>query len=378
MKRLYVPKRFPSAHLEIIEQANEILARRRSEGFASMTLREVYYQFIARDLFPDDRRWTWENNKWLRDKDGSNPVSTKNAQPNYKWLGTILVDARLAGLIDWDRMADNVRSASIRGGGWVDVPHYAESIGTDYVRRTHDSQDVWIEVWVEKDAQVGVVDSIVRQWRISSFACRGNVSSSAIYEAARRLAERIASGKRVVLFHLGDHDPNGIDMSRDNEDRLTRMILVNLTTDYSLPFTVDDLADPEFDLADAWADVYVTFLHDQDNDDDLYDEDAFVFRRIGLNMDQIEAFNPPPSPAKITDSRAKGYIERFGEDSWELDALSPAAMREIIETNVAEFFDQAAFDAVVEQERQEREILAEIPRRWDEIEAFLRDNPEST
>jgi len=364
MKRRYAHKTFASAHLAIIEQANRVIEQRRSEGFSSMTLREIYYQFIAHDLFPDDRRWLWENNKWVRDKDGSNPNSTKNAQPNYKWLGQILVDARMAGLIDWNRMADNVRSASLRGGGWRDPAHYAESIGTDYARNTSSVQDVWIEVWVEKDAQVGIVDSIVREWRISSFACRGNVSSSAIYQAGLRLADKIQAGKRVVILHLGDHDPNGIDMSRDNEDRLRQMILVNLGVD---PLEVADCAALEDPGDEEWGFLW---------EDATTVEDPFLFRRIGLNMDQIREFNPPPSPAKITDSRARGYIERFGEDSWELDALTPAAMREIITANVLEFFDLDAFREVLDEEEIERNQLTSIADRWDEVAEALGDGEE--
>ncbi len=52
--------------------------------------------------------------------------------------------------------------------------------------------------------------------------------------------------------------------------------------------------------------------------------------RLALNMDQIREVDPPPNPAKVTDSRAKDYIARYGEESWELDALSPAYLGRLI------------------------------------------------
>lgn len=362
MKATYLHRDFPPAHLAIIDQANQVLAQRRRDGFATMTLREVYYQFIARDLFPDDRRFWWDRvaNKWVRDKEGTNQQSTKNAQPNYKWLGALLVDARMAGLIDWSSLADNVRSPDVGGDGYADVPEYASGIGSDYSRSTWEAQPFWIEVWVEKDAQVGIVRRVVSRWRLTSFACRGNVSSSAIYQAATRLTEKIEAGKQVVVLHLGDHDPNGIDMSRDNEDRLARMMLVNLGHD---PNDVDEAITGEY--VDTLWDSAADWMPDGNTGQ------LFTFRRIGLNLDQIRAFNPPPSPAKITDSRARSYIERFGQDSWELDALTPQALAAIITENVSEFFDQDAFDAITDEEEQERQSLMQIADRWDEVADVL-------
>lgn len=81
--------------------------------------------------------------------------------------------------------------------------------------------------------------------------------------------------ERRVILHLGDHDPSGIDMTRDISDRL-----------------------------------------------ELFGADVEV-KRIALNWDQIDEFTPPPNPAKLSDSRAGAYIAEYGDESWELDALEP-------------------------------------------------------
>jgi hypothetical protein len=102
-KIAYTPKRFSDSSLDLIEQANEIIAEYAEQDF-DLTLRQLYYQFVSRDTFPDDRTWSWTGTCWTKDPNG-----TKNATPNYKWLGTIVNDARLAGLIDWDTIVDRTR-----------------------------------------------------------------------------------------------------------------------------------------------------------------------------------------------------------------------------------------------------------------------------
>lgn len=95
----------------------------------------------------------------------------------------------------------------------------------------------------------------------------------------------LEAGQGAMIIHLGDHDPSGVDMSRDLEERIKMF---------------------------AEGDGAVGLV------------------RVALNMEQIRRYNPPPSPAKITDSRAVGYIRQFGHDSWELDALSPTQLDAIV------------------------------------------------
>lgn len=133
----------------------------------------------------------------------------------------------------------------------------------------------------EKDALLDPIERAARAADVPYLACRGYVSLSAMWQASQRFSE---DGRPVVLIHLGDHDPSGIDMTRDIDARLNEVF--------------------------AEADVTV--------------------KRIALNMDQIEQYHPPPNPAKITDSRAAGYIQEFGRESWELDALAPDVIEQLI------------------------------------------------
>ncbi|MBU6429986.1 MAG: hypothetical protein KGR26_13310, partial [Cyanobacteria bacterium REEB65] len=161
-----------------------------------------------------------------------------------------------------------------------------------------------------KEALVGVISGICNRLRVDFFACRGYNSQSEQWRAGQRFQGYQMKGQRPIVFHLGDHDPSGIDMTRDNRERL-----------------------------EMFAGVPV------------------AVQRLALNMPQIEELNPPPNPAKLTDVRARDYIERYGESSWELDALSPTYIRDLISSAVGRLRDEKAWETALAQEVGERQLM---------------------
>lgn len=91
------------------------------------------------------------------------------------------------------------------------------------------------------------------------------------------------------------------------------------------------------------------------------------FHRLALNMDQIELYDPPPNPTKLTDSRATGYIEQYGYECWELDALEPQVISDLIDKNVKRYRDDKLYRSVLEQERREKGMLEEVAQHWNRI-----------
>jgi hypothetical protein len=100
-------------------------------------------------------------------------------------------------------------------------------------------------------------------------------------------------------------------------------------------------------------------------------EPRFEVDRLALNMDQIEQYGPPPNPAKVTDSRARGYIATHGRQSWELDALEPTVMADLIESAIDELRDDVAWEAATAKEERFRLLLSEASGRWGEVEELL-------
>lgn len=315
-KICYIDKKFSAEHLSLIGIVNSIVTDYRSQGY-DLTLRQIYYQLVARDLFPDDRRFRWSGSKWVRDPNG-----TKNADPNYKWLGGIIDDGRLAGLIDWQAIIDRTRNLKSLSH-WETPGDIIVSAAQSYHIDKWMDQDCRVEVWVEKDALVGVVGQVCDRWDVPYFSCRGYTSSSEMWVASQRLKRHSNGGQTPVIIHLGDHDPSGKDMTRDIDDRLALFM------------------------------------------------GGLEVNRIALNMDQIEQYDPPPNPAKITDSRATKYIEEFGGESWELDALEPSVVDGLIDEKIQEIINIDLWEDASEKEEKDRQHLSEAAERWPEVVTLL-------
>lgn len=294
-KIAYIDKNFKPDRLDLIDRINTVIDDYERQGF-SLTLRQVYYQMVARAIIPNNER-------------------------SYKNLGNLISDARLAGLISWDAIEDRTRN--LRGNShWTTPGSMINSAAYSYKLDHWEDQKNYVEVWVEKDALIGIVGQICQQLDVNYFSCRGYVSQSEMWNAAQRLIRRQNRGQHIVLLHLGDHDPSGKDMSRDIMDRLR---------------------------------VFET-----------YDVE---FHRLALNMDQIEEYTPPPNPTKLTDSRASGYIDKYGHECWELDALEPTVIRDLIDENVCKYRNTRLFNSVIKREKEEQELLYDLSRHWDYVAA---------
>jgi hypothetical protein len=339
MRALYVARDFKPDSLRVIRQAEAIAAEYAAQGY-DLTLRQLYYQFVARGLIP-------------------------NRQSEYKRLGSLVNDARLAGLLDWDYIVDRTRSLSDLAH-WEDPAEIVAAVARQFRLAKWDTQPVRVEVWIEKEALAGVVERVCQRLDVPFFACRGYVSQSEQWAAGQRFYEAIAERDQdVVVLHLGDHDPSGLDMTRDNTDRLATFLrgdrIRHLVADYE---------------------ATVGPFPDRDDDPDTYREltdrlEAFVdrltVRRIALNMDQVLEYDPPPNPAKLTDSRVGPYLAEHGDESWELDALPPDVLAQLIEDHVDELRDDDARAEVAADEDRHRELLGACSSRWDDVCQLLED-----
>ena len=274
---------FRGASLDTIHLVNKVIEEYEDMGY-DLTLRQLYYQLVARGYI-------------------------ENSDRSYKRVGELINNARLAGLVDWHSITDRTRNMQSRSH-WDSPGQIINSAINQYFIDLRADQHVYIEVWVEKEALVEVVGKACHGLDVPYFACRGYVSQSEMWAAARRLAQEEGDrDTRSVILHLGDHDPSGVDMTRDIQDRLA-----------------------------------------------MFGADTEV-RRIALTYDQVQAYNPPPNPAKLTDSRCKAYIERYGDESWELDALNPTVIHDLITEHVDELTDFELLRSRKERLREEKDSM---------------------
>ncbi len=251
-----------------------------------MTVRQVFYRLVSLGLI----------------------AKTEN---EYKHtVVRLLSEMRLGGDLPYGWIADQTR--------WMRKPR---SFGTlhaalrqtaeTYRRALWADQDAYVEIWLEKDALVGVLYEVTEQYDVPLMVTRGYPSLSFLHEAASAIASQ---GKPAHLYYFGDHDPSGVDISRVVETRIRG-------------FT---LRSP---------------LH---------------FERVAVIPDQIAQWSLPTRPTKAGDSRGASFVG----GSVEVDAIPPKTLRSLVAGCIEQHIDQERLEQTKSIERLERTSLVELSRTW--------------
>ena len=292
MKEAFVYKNFSQNNIDKIALVNSILDEYNAQGF-DLSLRQLYYQLVARGYI-------------------------ENSTQSYKKLGSLVNNARLAGEVDWNMIVDRSRSQVINQH-WDNPGQIVAAAAYSFKVDKWENQPVHLEVMVEKDALSCVLEPVTQRQDIYFTANKGYPSASLLYRMSKRLQRYLDDGKSVYILHLGDHDPSGIDMTRDLADRL------GLFT--GLPVTI---------------------------------------QRLALNIDQVEQYNPPENPAKLSDTRASVYVAEYGYSSWELDALEPRVLAALVDNFVNEHRDETLWQETLDREAEMSQTLHEFAGRWED------------
>jgi hypothetical protein len=235
-----------------------------------------------------------------------------NSEKEYKRLSGIVSDARLSGLLDWDAIEDRVRVPR-QCSEWPNIRALVAGAIYGYRLPRWEGQDFYVELWVEKDALAGVLAPLASEYHVTMMVNRGYSSQSAMYESAQRFIqddEQTQSSKDPVLLYLGDFDPSGEDMVRDIGERL-----------------------------------------------EMFGVGGLEVRKLALTETQIQLYRPPPNPAKLTDPRSAKFIAEHGASSWEVDALPPDVLQEIIRDALDGLVDAGKMNAVKEREERDKRAL---------------------
>jgi hypothetical protein len=232
----------------------------------------------------------------------------RNEERSYKNLSNLVSDARLAGMIDWDAIEDRIR-VPVKPPQFKDLHELVDAALYSYRLDRWNGQDNYVELWVEKDALAGVLRPLANQYHVTMMVNRGYSSQSAMYESFNRFLNEADKGKKLILLYLGDFDPSGEDMVRDIGDRMEMFgVSVNV-------------------------------------------------QKIALTLDQVHYYNPPPNPAKHSDPRSRDFISKYGASSWEVDAINPSELRNIIMRSIEANLDMDGMRIVVEKENEDKAKL---------------------
>jgi hypothetical protein len=261
---------------------------------SSMTVRQLFYQLVGQGTI---------------------------AKTEREYKGTVVRlagEMRRAGIIPYGWISDNTR--------WMRKPRSHSSLDAALAdaAQTHrhalwDNQDVYVEIWLEKDALAGVLYDLTAEWDVPLMVTRGYPSLSFLAEAADAIQ---AQGKDTHLYYFGDHDPSGKDIPRVVERDIREMA-------------------PDINIE---------------------------FHQVAVTPDQIAELDLPTRPTKETDSRSKN----FQGESVELDAIPPMILRSMVLPCIERHIDQSALQRTQRVEKAERETYAIIREILPDIKKWKR------
>ena len=303
MKQEYKKYRPRQKTLDQIEVMNEIIADYMADGYR-LTVRQLYYQLVSRNEIP-------------------------NTERSYQNTISLVSNARLGGLMDWNAIEDRTRAVRSQNH-WNNVEQIIRATISNYYLDRWDNQKYRPIVMIEKDALIGVIQSMCDRLDVPYLSCRGYASQTVLRNYGYgRMATQIMRNKHPVILHLGDLDPSGLDMSRDLSERLAMF-------------------------------------------SDGIEGIDFTFKRIALSMEQVDELQPPPNPAKVTDSRFEAYREIYGEESWELDALPPAYINDLLKKEIKLLTDGDKLAEVEKLQKVGTDYLTEVSGNTAFIEQALK------
>jgi len=286
------------------------IAREYANDDLILTLRQLYYQFVSRGL-------------------------EANGQHVYDRLGATLTKARYEGTFPISWLEDRGRDT-----GEMEWATNKDSVqaALHETRRAIQSCPYWylerskwwgqrelVSVWVEKEALSGVFADPCERHQVPLFACKGYPSVSALWSWLAAVMETRTAffhafgwSPKPVILYFGDHDPDGIEIPRSALNSLYKLL----------------------DLKEDWFTIEV--------------------ERMALTLDQVATYDPPPFPAKTTSARYRRYFDEYGiDDAWELDALEPRVLRDLVDEGVARHFDEEVCDQMQHELHAMRNELRE-------------------
>ena len=261
-----------------------------------LTVRQIYYALYVKGFYKD----------------------FSSAKSFYNSFDKMLVHARERGEVDDTKILDTGRQAYGGDFGFATVEEYINHClnkflnkSNGYTRRRWDTQTLTPIIWIEKDALARVVMRVADEYRVQVCPSRG-------YTSYTYLKERIQKNN-IMILHFADHDPSGLDMTRDLRKRAKQY---------------------------AGHDVLV--------------------KRIGLNIEQVKAYDLTPNPTK-TSSRVKRYVAQYGDRCWELDALPPDVLRAMVRSSIEECIDVNVWNVQIEEEKPEYERVQKLFEGFEDV-----------
>jgi hypothetical protein len=283
----------------------EVLRERKK--FWPLTIRQVHYALLNRPPLIH----------------ASKPDSTyRNNRASYSALSNLATRGRLKGFIQWAAIHDPTRdgiSWNIHPNPQPFLQKQLNGLLKGYYRNLQQSQPNHIEIVIEKSTVENIVESVAAEYCIDVTPERGQCSLPPRHVISERFKN---SGKgKLILLILGDFDPDG--------EAIVNAFCKSMRDDFDIPLSK---------LEPRW---------------------------VCLNHTQVRELELPPAmEAKDTSKNFEKFVDKYGStDTYELEAVPPVQMQQVLRDAVEEVLDRAAFEAEVEQEEKDAAELEVIRKR---------------
>jgi hypothetical protein len=231
------------------------------------------------------------------------------SERGYDQVQRLTLRMRRLGVVPWGWFADRTRRVDVTPT-WNGLDEFRENLNDCYRRDLWEAQAERVEIWLEKDAAAGFFKAALGPYRVGLYTIRGFSSRTFIYEAAEAIKRQT---KPTHVYYFGDHDPSGLAIEEDVAKELG-----------------------------------------------AFGANLASFRRVGVTLDDVDAFGLRTLKVKRSDSRAKRYLQRFGDVTVELDALPTRELRRRIVECVDRHIDSAEWERLLRVEEIERETIATV------------------
>jgi hypothetical protein len=248
-----------------------------------------------------------------------------NTKSSYTQFDNQLTRLRERGDVSDEKFVDNARRIIEVNDKQEYIDEYFQKVMDElgfqdefFTTSRWDNQRFNIIAVVEKDALSSLVSDVTMKYRVPLAIGKGYSSRTQILQ----IVKRYNNNKENLILYLGDFDPSGLDIERSLNDRLN------------------------------------------------YEAVNFTISRIQLNMDTVKALNLPPNPAKVTDPRSKSYLTKYGDNSWELDAIPPLQLQKFTEDAIEGYIDWDEWENSIAEEEQGK---AELKDKFNDAMNTLKE-----
>jgi hypothetical protein len=239
-----------------------------------------------------------------------------NDKDSYKDLSNLTTRARLCGEMAMEAIDDETRPESV----WVvdgDVRDFASRQFDDFLkgywRDLLQSQPHHIEVIVEKNTVLSIVKPVAMRYCLPITSGRGFSSLPPRHKMYQRFKK---SGKsKLILLVVSDFDPDGEEICHS----------------------------------------FARSMRDDFGIESIYPV------KVALTQEQVKELRLPPQlEAKESSANYKRFVEKYGKDCFELEALKPKTLQKILQQHIDAVLDRMAFNKEMDTEKEDWAWLSAI------------------